>query len=118
MLYVAEEFQTLAGIGSIQGFHDKADGLRRHGEALLATARAACAKAGVAVEASLREVTRQTVADAIVQEATDGACDLIVMGTHGRRGIARLTMGSEAELVLRASPMPVLLVREHGGETS
>ena len=33
------------------------------------------------------------------------------MGTHGRRGLRRLTLGSDAELVLRESPVPVLLVR-------
>jgi nucleotide-binding universal stress UspA family protein len=38
--------------------------------------------------------------------------DLIVMGTHGRRGMSRLAMGSDAELVVRSTPVPVLLVRE------
>ena len=37
--------------------------------------------------------------------------DLIVMGTHGRRGLSRLALGSDAELVVRSSPIPVLLVR-------
>jgi len=51
------------------------------------------------------------VYEAILQEARDSAADLIVMGTHGRRGLTRLTLGSDAELVLRGSPVPVLLVR-------
>ena len=34
------------------------------------------------------------------------------MGTHGRRGLQRLAMGSDAEVVLRTSPVPVLLVRQ------
>jgi nucleotide-binding universal stress UspA family protein len=38
--------------------------------------------------------------------------DLIVLGTHGRRGLKRLAMGSDAELVLRMSPLPVLMVRD------
>ena len=38
--------------------------------------------------------------------------DLIVLGTHGRRGLKRLVMGSDAEMVLRSSPVPVLMVRE------
>ena len=37
--------------------------------------------------------------------------DLIVMGTHGRRGLNRLLMGSDAERVLHATPVPLLLVR-------
>jgi nucleotide-binding universal stress UspA family protein len=37
--------------------------------------------------------------------------DLIVMGTHGRRGLARLALGSDAEQVIRAATVPVMLVR-------
>ncbi|MGA2711194.1 MAG: universal stress protein, partial [Steroidobacteraceae bacterium] len=37
--------------------------------------------------------------------------DLIVIGTHGRRGIRRLVLGSDAEYVVRTTPVPVLLVR-------
>lgn len=39
------------------------------------------------------------------------SCDLIVMGTHGRRGLTRLRYGSVAESVLRQAPCPVLTVR-------
>jgi nucleotide-binding universal stress UspA family protein len=48
---------------------------------------------------------------AIVDYATDEACDLIVMGTHGRGGIDRLLLGSVAERVVRTSSVPVLTVR-------
>lgn len=37
--------------------------------------------------------------------------DLIVMGSHGRRGLARMAMGSQAAEVFRESPVPVLLIR-------
>lgn len=45
-------------------------------------------------------------------------CNLIVMGTHGRTGMAHLLMGSVAERVIRSSPVPVLVVRlrKEGGE--
>lgn len=49
--------------------------------------------------------------DMIDQAAKEVGADLIVMGTHGRRGFSRLVMGSDAELVLRGSPVPVMLVR-------
>jgi nucleotide-binding universal stress UspA family protein len=43
------------------------------------------------------------------------ACDLIVMGTQGRRGFDRLVVGSDAEQVARTSPLPVLLVPARRG---
>jgi nucleotide-binding universal stress UspA family protein len=52
------------------------------------------------------------VAQAIVEESRQTNCDLIVMGTHGRRGISRLMLGSDAESVLKSSSVPVLLVRD------
>ena len=51
------------------------------------------------------------VCDTTVQEARDSGAELIVMGTHGRRGLRRVALGSDAELVVRDSPIPVLLVR-------
>lgn len=87
------------------------DQLRRQGDRLLVLAQSRAAEAGVASDAVRREVKGAGVADIIVEEATRHGCDLIVMGTHGRRGLKRLTLGSDAELVLRASPVPVLLMR-------
>jgi len=47
----------------------------------------------------------------IVKAATEWPADLIVMGSHGRRGIERALLGSVAEAVLRHAPCPVLVVR-------
>jgi nucleotide-binding universal stress UspA family protein len=47
----------------------------------------------------------------IVTLACDTPCDLIVMGTHGRTGLARLLVGSVAERVLRKAPCPVVTVK-------
>jgi nucleotide-binding universal stress UspA family protein len=47
----------------------------------------------------------------IAEYAEKWPADLIVIGTHGRRGIRRLVMGSDAEYVVRTTPVPVLLVR-------
>ena len=57
------------------------------------------------------------VCDLILSAARGPGIGLIVMGTHGRRGLRRLTLGSDAELVLRESPVPVLLVRAQDGDT-
>jgi nucleotide-binding universal stress UspA family protein len=50
-------------------------------------------------------------AEAIVEAAKSEGVDLIVMGTHGRSGVARLLMGSVAEVVVRHAPCPVLTVK-------
>jgi nucleotide-binding universal stress UspA family protein len=49
---------------------------------------------------------------AIVHQAAEKGADLIVMGTHGRGGVAHLLLGSVAEKVLRTAPCPVLIVRQ------
>lgn len=55
--------------------------------------------------------TSNTAADSIVDYAREAAVDIIVMGTHGRRALAHLLLGSVAERVVRTSPCPVLTVR-------
>jgi len=50
-------------------------------------------------------------AEAIIETAKAHACDLIVMGSHGRRGIARLLLGSQATKVVTLSSVPVLIYR-------
>lgn len=52
----------------------------------------------------------------IMKGAGDLQCDLIVMGTHGRTGVQRLLMGSVTERVLRASPIPIVAVRQQAAE--
>jgi nucleotide-binding universal stress UspA family protein len=49
--------------------------------------------------------------EVIVETASNLGCDLIVMGTHGRRGLSHLFLGSVAERVVRTSPAPVLTLR-------
>ena len=50
-------------------------------------------------------------AEEILRVARETPCDLIVLGTHGRTGFARLVMGSVAEAVLRNAPCPVVTVK-------
>ena len=65
----------------------------------------------------MRETLDNRAASAIVAAARDAGCDLIVMGTHGRRGASHLVLGSDAEAVLKTSPVPVLLVRTPEGSS-
>jgi nucleotide-binding universal stress UspA family protein len=68
-------------------------------------------RAGIKPTLAMRETIGGPAADAIVREARKQGADLIVLGTHGRRGVRRLVLGSDAEQVVRTSRVPVLLVR-------
>ncbi len=87
------------------------DSLREGGKQILDDAENAVRKAGLTPERVLLEVIGGPAATSIVAEARNSGAGLIVMGTHGRRGLRRLALGSDAEQVLRATPVPVLLVR-------
>jgi nucleotide-binding universal stress UspA family protein len=65
-----------------------------------------------------RLVVEGPAAGVIITTARQTAADLVVMGTHGRRGLARLLMGSVAEEVVRMAPCPVLTVRAPMPETA
>jgi nucleotide-binding universal stress UspA family protein len=81
------------------------------GKEILNEASEQARMSGVKVESVLRESAERRVSDLILDEAKTWASDLIVMGTHGRRGLSLLALGSDAESVVRNSPVPVLLVR-------
>jgi nucleotide-binding universal stress UspA family protein len=50
-------------------------------------------------------------ADGIIEAATERGAELIVMASHGRRGLSRLVLGSEANEVVTHSQVPVLIIR-------
>jgi nucleotide-binding universal stress UspA family protein len=87
------------------------DAMRSRGRKLLDTAHKAATDRGVEATTTLVESLGGDVAHAIVRQATRLGADLIVLGTHGRRGLRRVLMGSDAESVLRQARTPVLLVR-------
>jgi nucleotide-binding universal stress UspA family protein len=87
------------------------ESLRQAGRDVLEQAQKLAKEQGAEVEVELVETIGGRAADAIVAAAERWKADLIVMGTHGRRGVSRLALGSDAELVVRSSPVAVLLVR-------
>jgi nucleotide-binding universal stress UspA family protein len=87
------------------------DSLWRHGRRVLTEAQRQAAARGIEVEVRQVQAHLRAVSDVILQEARDWHADLMVMGTHGRRGVRRLVLGSDAERVLREAPVPILLVR-------
>lgn len=88
--------------------------LRQGGETILGQARAKVEAAGVPVDTVLTDTFQGRVSDQVVDQAKAWQAQLIVIGTHGRRGPGRVMMGSDAEQILRHAPVPVLLVRAAG----
>jgi nucleotide-binding universal stress UspA family protein len=76
---------------------------------LLARFEATAKSAGIDIDASFCEPGDP--ATAIVERATQGGYDLLVLGTHGRSGLAHAVLGSVAEKVVRRARCPVLTVR-------
>jgi nucleotide-binding universal stress UspA family protein len=81
------------------------------GISLLEQAKADALAGGVNADSVMLETLSKRVSDIVISQAKEWPADLIVMGTHGRRGLNHLLMGSDAEAVIRASPVPVLTVR-------
>jgi nucleotide-binding universal stress UspA family protein len=82
------------------------------GKAVLEAGESAAQREGVNATSVLLESIGAVAADLILQQARKFHADLIVMGTHGRRGLFRLALGSDAEQVVRAATVPVVLVRD------
>lgn len=88
------------------------DEIRRHGAAILRDADRTIARASVNGETEIIETDfGQDVAERLQQYVGDHSIDMAVVGTHGRRGVRRLVLGSVAERFIRTSSCPVLLVR-------
>jgi len=114
LLHVVDEsivFNTPEGGINLEPILDE---MKRGGKRLLRRAEKLASALGVKPDTELRESAGARVADVIVERAKRWRSDLIVMGTHGRRGVNRMLMGSDAELVVRNASAPVLLVRAGG----
>lgn len=116
LLHVVDELVVATGSDVLMAMppsyvEDFTRSLRGAGEKLLARAEAKVRRHRVPVETVLLETLGRRVADLIVKQSRKWRADLIVLGTHGRQGLARVVMGSDAEIVVREARVPVLLVR-------
>lgn len=111
ILHVVDEFYAFANLDGMSPGVDLVPVFRQGGQRVLEKAKALAAKAKLKVTAVMRETVGGSAADVIVREAKKQRADLIVLGTHGRRGVRRLVLGSDAEQVVRTAAVPVLLVR-------
>ena len=111
VLHIVNEFVLNYSYSETPYATDVVNTLREQGNAVLATALREVKQQPGTVETILVETIGGAAAPIILQQARELSIDLIVMGTHGRRGMQRLALGSDAEEVVRQSGIPVLLVR-------
>ena len=100
---------TLGAYGAFTG--DIAEDMRKEGKKILQSCHQQALDAGVAVDEVMEEGTRGRLAELVQEQVKSWPADVVVLGTHGRRGVGRMVLGSDAEQVVRSCPVPVLLVR-------
>lgn len=91
--------------------------LRALGKSIIAEAQTIAREAGVKSDTQLIEAFGGRAGEHVLNAAQEWAADIIVCGTHGRRGLRRIVLGSDAEYLVRRTSVPILLVRAAGAET-
>ena len=111
LLHAVDEAVVTYGADMVP-FHidEMLESMREGGKKILAKAAARVRSRGVKVKSLLVEKFIGPVADIIVSQAKKQRADLIVIGTHGRRGLAHAVLGSVAERVVQHAGCPVLTV--------
>jgi len=119
LVHVADQhFIAAMGMETASAIDELIAGVTQAGHRILRKAERTVRREGLEPSTVLLETLTGPAADPIVRQAKKWAADLIVIGTHGRRGVRRLLMGSDAEQIVRTSPVPVLLVRAPGHEVA
>ena len=113
IVHVVDLIPTFTDLETPSQFIQYQDALRQIGQKTLSDAKTLSEKAAIPTEGLMHviETTGEHVYDAIAEEGARWPADLIVIGTHGRRGVRRFILGSVAEGVMRVATKPVLLVR-------
>jgi|KBSSwiStaDraftv2_1062776.scaffolds.fasta_scaffold06666_7 nucleotide-binding universal stress UspA family protein len=86
--------------------------MRKEGARILDDASRKVLEASLAVSTVLIEKVTQRVSELVIAQAEDWGADVIVIGSHGRRGFDRAMMGSDTEQIVRLAAVPVLVVRD------
>ncbi len=112
VIHVVDALTFATGSELYGGFaSDVIPQMREAGEQIVEKARTRVKEQGIKVDSLLFDSLSTRVSDIVVDQAKAWDADLIVIGTHGRRGVNRLMLGSDAEQIVRMAPVPVLLVR-------
>jgi nucleotide-binding universal stress UspA family protein len=112
LLHVLDELVFVTGLETGATYtKDVLPRIRKAGESILVAGKARVGAAGLTADTLLMECFAMRTSEVVIAQAQIWKADLIVLGTHGRRGIGRLLMGSDAEQIVRGATVPVLLVR-------
>jgi nucleotide-binding universal stress UspA family protein len=112
LLHVVDNRPIVQNVGAgVVGIERMVEAAFSNGKKLLAKTEAAVKKLRIPVKTILLENNAGDIGSVIAGQARKSRASLIVIGTHGRRGVSRLVMGSDAESVVREATMPVLMVR-------
>lgn len=118
LVHGIEQASHWTGYDSIGGGYAAGmlEAARRAGDKLLADGIAQAHAAGIPAEAMLVDKMGERLGVMVANAAKLWDADLIVVGTHGRRGFGRVLMGSGAEQIIRFAPVPVLVIRSGGSD--
>lgn len=105
-IYADGNYGIVSGETLIDGYEESQDEIAN---SILAAAQKVAKSVGPQVETV--HLANTHPAEAIIREANSRNCDLIVVGSHGRRGVGRLLLGSKTWEVVAQSQVPVLVVR-------
>jgi len=111
LMHVVDELVVMPSTEGAIYIGDMLEGLREAGKGILKAAQAQVRKHGLKAQSLMLETVGARAADLVVRQAKKWGADIIVLGTHGRRGVRRLVMGSDAEEIVRTASVPVMLVR-------
>ena len=111
-IYVVDPYPYLGlGVANPYGFEAYMQEAQAHAREAHAGVEALCQQMTPPLAVKTLMVEDAAVVKGIVQAAKDEAADLIVIGSHGRSGLARLVLGGVASKVVAESPVPVLVTR-------
>lgn len=114
LVNVVEDLSAADSYGAYGGYSEELVlSLRDGSERVLSDAMAVAQSAGVEADTMLYDKFGQRLGEVIAEAAMLWNADLVVVGTHGRRGMGRMFLGSGAEQIIRLSPVPVLVFRSH-----
>jgi nucleotide-binding universal stress UspA family protein len=112
LAHVLEDLTYLAGYEQFGGYSGDLLGIMQEaGNRILHDGMDMARAAGVQADSILFDKLGERLSEVIAGAAREWSADLIVLGTHGRRGVGRALLGSGAEQILRQAPVPVLVVR-------